>query len=147
MSTFVVKMTSKKYGVVSYYANCVEEETVVDGTRMRYNSYIFTNDEDKARVFYEETSAREIVDSIRYNKPQLMEEATCEIVHKITDKERIVLNIRPFQHITTLLRGYKKASEEGKEKIRQKLFDNDDLYNACDYAIKELIKFKKYCKK
>ena len=147
MSTFIIKLTKKEGGSVKYYRHSTTKDKLVDGILMTYTDYEFTDNELEARQFYTSEDAFSAINVMRRVQPFLASTVYAEVVRKMTDKELISLNTRPFLHILSLIRGYKEANEEGKTKIREKLFDNDELYNACDYALEQLNKFKKYCKK
>ena len=141
-SKFYIKLVDKDNAV--YYLSHVEnKEELMCGIMVSYVDYVITQNINKAYEFVDEASASRFINIMKSKRPTWMNQYNTSVWHKMGDKEFISVNTRPFVTILKLIRGYKEASQEGREKIMDKLFDNDDLYNACDFALNELNKLKK----
>jgi hypothetical protein len=130
-------------GTTLYYKRGVDKQELINGALMTYTEYELTENIKEAREFYDEYDAKNCLTLMKTNRPAWMEQFNARVYRMMGNKEFITVNTRPFAHILRLLKGYRLTNEEGRKRIEEKLFDNDELYNACEYALNELNKLKK----
>lgn len=141
-SRFLIKFVDKD-GVTSYFKNWSTERKMCDGVLMSYVEYQLTTNIDEAWEYFDEGGASVRLAEIEANRPAWVDEfESVSVYRKMGNKEFITVNTRPFSNILRLLKGYRLTNEEGRKRIMEKLFENDELYNACEYALNELKKLK-----
>jgi len=141
-SRFLIKFVDKD-GVTSYFKNWSTERKMCDGVLMSYEEYQLTTNINEAWEYFDEDGASIRLGVIKANRPAWVDEfESVSVYRKMGNKEFITVNTRPFSNILRLLKGYRLTNEEGRKRIMEKLFENDELYNACEYALNELKKLK-----
>jgi hypothetical protein len=141
-SRFLVRFVDKD-GVTSYLKGSTTERQLRWGILITYTEYQLTTDMNEALEYFDEGGATVKLAEIQANRPAWVEEfKSVDVYRKMGNKEFITVNTRPFSNILRLLKGYRLTNEEGKKRIMEKLFENDELYNACEYALNELKKLK-----
>ena len=129
-------------GVTFYFKRRVDKQEMINGTLMSYTEYELTENIKEARDFYDVFGANSCIALMKANRPAWLEKFKCRVYRMMGNKEFISVNTRPFGHVLRLLKGYRLTNEEGRKRIMEKLFENDELYNACEYALNELNKLK-----
>lgn len=138
---FYIQMIDNE-GTIFYYMRRFTKRDTINGVLMSYMEYELTEDINKACEFADSYVADIIIDEMKMQRPRWFEQFDVKL-YQIVYSNQIYVNTRPFALILHLLKGYKNASEESKKRIEEKLFNNDKLYNACEFAINELIRLKK----
>lgn len=129
-------------GTTLYYKREVNKQELINGVLMTYTEYELTENIKEAREFHYEHDAKSCLTLMMTNRPAWMEQFDYRVYRMMGNKEFITVNTRPFANILRLLKGYRLTNEEGRKRIEEKLFNNDELYNACEYALNELNKLK-----
>lgn len=129
-------------GVTFYFRRRVNKQEMINGTLMSYTEYELTENIKEARDFYDVFDANSCIALMKANRPAWLEKFKYRVYRMMGNKEFISVNTRPFSHILRLLKGYRLTNEEGRKRIMEKLFENDELYNACEFALNELNKLK-----
>ena len=142
-SRFLIKFVDKD-GVTSYFKNWSTERKMCDGVLMNYREYQLTTNINEACEYFDEGGATVKLAEIKANRPAWVDEFESVIVYrKMGNKEFITVNTRPFATVLALIKGYKlSTSDERKNDILKKIFEDEKLYNACEYALNELKKLK-----
>lgn len=129
-------------GVTFYFKRRVDKQEMINGTLMSYIEYELTENIKEAREFNDEYLANFCLTLMKTNRPAWLEKFKYRVYRMMGNKEFITVNTRPFRCVLRLLKGYRLTSEEGRKRIMEKLFENDELYNACELALNELNKLK-----
>lgn len=129
-------------GKIFYYKRGLDKQEMINGTLMTYTEYELTENIKEAREFHDEYDAKSCLTLMKTNRPAWMEQFNYRVYRMMGNKEFITVNTRPFANILRLLKGYRLTNEEGRKRIEEKLFNNDKLYNACEFALNELNKLK-----
>ena len=129
-------------GKILYYKRGLDKQEMINGTLMTYTEYELTENIKEAREFHDEYDAKSCLTLMKTNRPAWMEQFNYRVYRMMGNKEFITVNTRPFANILRLLKGYRLTNEEGRKRIEEKLFNNDKLYNACEFALNELNKLK-----
>ncbi len=140
-SKFFIELTDRE-GTTLYYKRGLDKQEMINGALMTYTEYELTGNIKEAREFYDEYDAKNCLTLMKTNRPAWMEQFNARVYRMMGNKEFISVNTRPFAHILRTIKGYKLANEAGKKAIMEKLFYNDELYKACEYALNELNKLK-----
>jgi len=129
-------------GKILYYKRGLDKQEMINGTLMTYTEYELTENIKEAREFHDEYDAKSCLTLMKTNRPIWMHQFNYRVYRMMGNKEFITVNTRPFANILRLLKGYRLTNEEGRKRIEEKLFNNDKLYNACEFALNELNKLK-----
>ena len=142
-SRFLIKFVDKD-GITSYFKNWSTERKMCDGVLMSYVEYQLTTNINEAWEYFDEGGASVRLAEIKANRPAWVDEfESVSVYRKMGNKEFITVNIRPFATVLALIKGYKlSTSDERKDNILKKIFEDEKLYNACEYALNELKKLK-----
>ena len=142
-SRFLIKFVDKD-GVTSYFKNWSTERKMCDGVLMSYVEYQLTTNINEAWEYFDEGGATVKLAEIEANRPAWVEEfKSVDVYRKMGNKEFITVNTRPFATVLALIKGYRlTTSDEHKNDILKKMFEDEKLYNACEYALTELKKLK-----
>lgn len=142
-SRFLIKFVDKD-GVTSYFKNWSTERKMCDGVLMSYVEYQLTTNINEAWEYFDEGGATVKLAEIETNRPAWVEEfKSVDVYRKMGNKEFITVNTRPFATVLALIKGYRlTTSDEHKNDILKKMFEDEKLYNACEYALTELKKLK-----
>ena len=138
---FYIQMIDNE-GTIFYYMRRFTKRDTINGVLMSYMEYELTEDIKKACEFADSYTADIIIDEMKMQRPRWFEQFDVKL-YQIVYSNQIYVNTRPFALILHLLKAYKNASEESRKRIEEKLFNNDKLYNACEFALNELIRLKK----
>lgn len=142
-SRFLVRFVDKD-GVTSYLKGSTTERQLRWGILMTYTEYQLTTDMNEAWEYFDEGGATVKLAEIEANRPAWVEEfKSVDVYRKMGNKEFITVNTRPFATVLALIKGYRlTTSDERKNDILKKMFGDEKLYNACEYALTELKKLK-----
>ena len=142
-SRFLVRFVDKD-GVTSYLKGSTTERQLRWGILMTYTEYQLTTDMNEAWEYFDEGGATVKLAEIEANRPAWVEEfKSVDVYRKMGNKEFITVNTRPFATVLALIKGYRlTTSDERKNDILKKMFEDEKLYNACEYALTELKKLK-----
>jgi hypothetical protein len=142
-SRFLIKFLDKD-GVASYLKGSTTERQLRYGILMTYIEYQLTTDMNEACEYFDEGGATVKLAEIKANRPAWVNEfESVSVYRKMGNKEFITVNIRPFATVLALIKGYRlTTSDERKNDILKKIFEDEKLYNACEYALSELKKLK-----
>ena len=140
-SKYFIELVDKE-GTTFYYKRELDKQELINGALMTYTEYELTENIKEAREFYDEYAANTYLTLMKTNRPSWMEQFKSRVYRMMGNREFIAVNTRPFAHILRIIKGYKLANEDGKKAIMEKLFNNDELYNACEFTLKELNKLK-----
>lgn len=133
---FYIQMIDNE-GTIFYYMRRFTKRDTINGILMSYMEYVLTKNIKKACEFADSYTADIIIDEMKMQRPRWFEQFNVKLY------QIVYSNTRPFSLILHLLKAYKNASEESKKRIEEKLFNNDKLYNACEFAINELNRLEK----
>lgn len=142
-SRFLVRFVDKD-GVTSYLKGSTTERQLRWGILITYTEYQLTTDMNEALEYFDEGGATVKLAEIEANRPAWVEEfKSVDVYRKMGNREFITVNTRPFATVLALIKGYRlTASDERKNDILKKMFEDEKLYNACEYALTELKKLK-----
>jgi hypothetical protein len=142
-SRFLIKFVDKD-GVTSYFKNWSTEQKMCDGVLVNYREYQLTTNINEACEYFDEGGATVKLAEIKANRPAWTDEFEfVGVYRKMGNREFITVNTRPFTTILGMIKGYKCAtSDVRKNEIIKKVFEDEKLYNACEYALSELKKLK-----
>jgi hypothetical protein len=142
-SRFLVRFVDKN-GVTSYLKGSTTERQLRWGILITYTEYQLTTDMNEALEYFDEGGATVKLAEIQANRPAWVEEfKSVDVYRKMGNREFITVNTRPFATVLALIKGYRlTASDERKNDILKKMFEDEKLYNACEYALTELKKLK-----
>ena len=142
-SRFLIKFVDKD-GVASYLKGSTTERQLRWGILMTYTEYQLTTDMNEAWEYFDEGGATVKLAEIKANRPAWVEEfKSVDVYRKMGNKEFITVNTRPFATVLALIKGYRlTTSDERKNDIMKKIFEDEKLYNACEYSLSELKKLK-----
>ena len=142
-SRFLIKFVDKD-GVASYLKGSTTERQLRWGILMTYTEYQLTTNINEACEYFDEGGATVKLAEIKANRPAWVDEfESVSVYRKMGNKEFITVNTRPFATVLALIKGYKlSTSDERKNDILKKMFEDEKLYNACEYALSELKKLK-----
>jgi len=142
-SRFLIKFVDKD-GVTSYLKGSSTERQLRWGILMTYTEYQLTTDINEALEYFDERGATVKLAEIEANRPAWVEEfKSVDVYRKMGNREFITVNTRPFATVLALIKGYRlTTSDERKNDILKKIFEDEKLYNACEYALSELKKLK-----
>ena len=142
-SRFLVRFVDKD-GVTSYLKGSTTERQLRWGILITYTEYQLTTDMNEALEYFDEGGATVKLAEIEANRPAWVEEfKSVDVYRKMGNRECITVNTRPFATVLALIKGYRlTASDERKNDILKKMFEDEKLYNACEYALTELKKLK-----
>lgn len=142
-SRFLIKFVDED-GVTSYFKNWSPERKMCDGVLMTYAEYQLTTNINEAWAYFDEASASVRLEEIKANRPAWVDEfESVSVYRKMGNREFITVNTRPFATILAMIKGYKCAtSDVRKNEIIKKVFEDEKLYNACEYSLSELKKLK-----
>jgi hypothetical protein len=142
-SRFLIKFVDKD-GVASYLKGSTTERQLRWGILIAYTEYQLTTDMNEAWEYFDEGGATVKLAEIKANRPAWVEEfKSVDVYRKMGNKEFITVNTRPFATVLALIKGYRlTTSDERKNDILKKIFEDEKLYNACEYALSELKKLK-----
>jgi hypothetical protein len=142
-SRFLVRFVDKD-GVTSYLKGSTTERQLRWGILITYTEYQLTTDMNEALEYFDEGGATVKLAEIQANRPAWVEEfKSVDVYRKMGNREFITVNTRPFATVLALIKGYRlTASDERKNDILKKMFEDEKLYNACEYALTELKKLK-----
>ena len=142
-SRFLVRFVDKD-GVTSYLKGSTTERQLRWGILITYTEYQLTTDMNEALEYFDEGGATVKLAEIEANRPAWVEEfKSVDVYRKMCNREFITVNTRPFATVLALIKGYRlTASDERKNDILKKMFEDEKLYNACEYALTELKKLK-----
>lgn len=142
-SRFLIKFVDKD-GVTSYLKGNTTERQLRWGILMTYTEYQLTTDINEAWEYFDESGATVKLAEIKANRPAWTDGFEfVGVYRKMGNREFITVNTRPFATILGMIKGYKCAtSDVRKNEIIKKVFEDEKLYNACEYALDELKKLK-----
>lgn len=142
-SRFLVRFVDKD-GVTSYLKGSTTERQLRWGILITYTEYQLTTDMNEALEYFDEGGATVKLAEIEANRPAWVEEfKSVDVYRKMGNREFITVNTRPFATVLALIKGYRlTTSDERKNDILKKMFEDEKLYNACEYALTELKKLK-----
>ena len=142
-SRFLVRFVDKN-GVTSYLKGSTTERQLRWGILITYTEYQLTTDMNEALEYFDEGGATVKLAEIQANRPAWVEEfKSVDVYRKMGNREFITVNTRPFATVLALIKGYRlTTSDERKNGILKKIFEDEKLYNACEYALCELKKLK-----
>ena len=142
-SRFLVRFVDKN-GVTSYLKGSTTERQLRWGILITYTEYQLTTDMNEALEYFDEGGATVKLAEIQANRPAWVEEfKSVDVYRKMGNREFITVNTRPFATVLALIKGYRlTTSDERKNDILKKMFEDEKLYNACEYALTELKKLK-----
>lgn len=142
-SRFLIKFVDKD-GVTSYFKNWSTERKMCGGVLISYVEYQLTTNINEAWEYFDELGAEGKLAEIKANRPAWTDEFEfVGVYRKMGNREFITVNTRPFSAILGMIKGYKCAtSDVRKNEIIKKVFEDEKLYNACEYSLSELKKLK-----